>query len=170
MKKPALVVVCLVATPIFAQQSTPPTQQAAPAQQAPAQTQPASAPAAAPSDGKVRIFVTDSQSWEMSGGFGASGGNAGGQTSGGARPQTGEIIKTFGEKCPQYTITMNKEKADYVVLLDHEGGKGYARKDNKVAVFYKDGDSIFSHSTRALGSSVKDACDAIIKDQTSKKQ
>jgi len=168
MKKPALLVACLAATPIFAQQSAPPTQQqAAPTQQIPAQAQPT--PASTPSDGKVRIFVTDSQSWEMSGGFGASGGNAGGHTSGGARPQTGEIIKTFGEKCPQYTITMNKEKADYVVLLDHEGGKGYARKDNKVAVFYKDGDSIFSHSTRALGSSVKDACDAVTKDQTAKK-
>jgi CRISPR/Cas system-associated exonuclease Cas4 (RecB family) len=30
-----------------------------------------------------------------------------------------------------------------------------------MAVFNKDGDSIVSHSTRSLGNSVKDACDAI---------
>jgi hypothetical protein len=48
--------------------------------------------------------------------------------------------------------------------LDHEGGKGLARKDNKVAVFNWDGDAILSRSTRSLGNSVKDACDAIMKD------
>jgi len=38
------------------------------------------------------------------------------------------------------------------------------RKDNKVAVFNRGGDSILSHSTRSLGSSVQDACNAITKD------
>jgi hypothetical protein len=51
-----------------------------------------------------------------------------------------------------------------VVLLDHEGGKGITHRDNKVAVFNKDGDSILSHSTRSLGNAVKDACEAIAKD------
>ena len=60
------------------------------------------------------------------------------------------------------------EKADYVVLLDHEGGKGYARKDNKVAVFSSDGDSIVSYFTRSLGNAVKDACEAIAKDWPSR--
>jgi hypothetical protein len=59
---------------------------------------------------------------------------------------------------------MAKEKADYIILLDHEGGKGIVRKDNKVAVFRSDGDSVFSHSTRSLGNAVKDACEAILKD------
>src|SRR5262249_32647660 len=66
-----------------------------------------------------------------------------------------EIIKTFGERRPQTTVTMAKEKADYVVLLDHEGGKGVAHKDNIVAVFRNNGDAIFSHSTRSLGSAVR---------------
>ena len=35
---------------------------------------------------------------------------------------------------------------------------------NKVVVFNKDGDTILSHSTRTLGNSVKDACEAIAKD------
>ncbi len=62
------------------------------------------------------------------------------------------------------TINNKKEKADYVVLLDHEGGKEAIFKDNKVVVFNKDGDSIMSHSTRTLGNAVKEACGAISSD------
>lgn len=113
---------------------------------------------------KPRVFITDSKSWEMSGGGGGSSEGFGGASSGGARPQTAEIIKTFGERCPDVVINNKQEKADYVVLLDHEGGKGWLRKDNKVAVFNRDGDSIVSHSTVSLGGSVDDACKAIEKD------
>lgn len=113
---------------------------------------------------KPRVFVTDSKSWEMSGGFGGSSEGFGGGVRGGARPQTAEIIKTFGERCPDVIVNNKPEKADYVVLLDHEGGKGWLRKDNKVAVFNRDGDSIVSHSTVSLGGSVDDACKAILRD------
>jgi hypothetical protein len=113
---------------------------------------------------KPRAFITDSQSWEIAGGGGGSSSGFGGAVKGGARPQTAEIIKTFGERCPQVVINNKQDKADYIVLLDHEGGKGFIRKDNKVAVFNKDGDSIVSHSTSSLGSAVKDACEAINKD------
>ena len=109
---------------------------------------------------KARVFVTDSKSWEISGGSGGSSGAFGGETHGGARPQTAEIIKTFGEKCKEVTVTMKQEKANYVVVLEHEGGKSWIRKDNKVAVFNQDGDSIVSHSTMSLGGSVDDACKA----------
>jgi len=114
-----------------------------------------------------RVFITDSQSWEISGGWGGSSGGFGGGVKGGARPQKGEIIKTFGEKCTGVTINNKPEKADYVVLLDHEGGKGWIRKDNKVAVFNSDGDSIVSKSTRSLGGSVETSCEAIMKDWAS---
>jgi hypothetical protein len=50
---------------------------------------------------KARVFITDSQSWEMGGYSGGSGGAGGGMVHGGARPQTAEIVKTFGERCPQ---------------------------------------------------------------------
>jgi hypothetical protein len=122
------------------------------------------------SDGKTRVFVTDSQSWKMRGG-GAAGGNKrgwGGSSwmAGGARPQTAEIIKTLNERCPEITVTNNLEKADFVLTLDHEGGKSLLAHRNKVAVFNRDGDDIFSISTRELGNSVKDACQAMM---TSKK-
>jgi len=117
---------------------------------------------------KPRVFVTDSQSWQMSGGFGGNSDGFGGGMSGGARPQTAEIIKTFGEKCKDCIVTIKKEKADYIVILEHEGGKGFVRKDNKFAIFNGDGDAIRSGSTRSLGNSVKDACDALQKDWSSK--
>jgi hypothetical protein len=130
-----------------------------------AQAQVTPAPASMPLDGKIRVYVTDSQSWEMTGGFGTSDGSGGGSQRGGARPQTAEIIKTFGERCPEVTVTSNKERSNYAIILDHEGGKGLLRKDNKVAVFNRDGDAIFSGSTASLGNAVKDACAAIKREQ-----
>jgi hypothetical protein len=124
-----------------------------------------------PNNGLTRVYISDSQSWEMRGGWAAGGHTnsdgsgswgGGGHTAGGARPQTAEIIKTFNERCPSVTITNNPAKADFAVILDHEGGKGYARRRNKIVVFNRDGDDIFSDSTRAVGSSVKEACQAIL--------
>jgi hypothetical protein len=114
---------------------------------------------------KPRVFVTDSQSWEMSGSGGGANGAWGAQTHGGARPQTAEIIKTFGERCPQVMPNNRQDIADYIVLLDHEGGKGALRHKNKVAVFQKvSGDIVVSHSTLSLGGSVQDACEGITND------
>lgn len=113
--------------------------------------------------GKTRVFVGESDSWEVSGGLGATSDGAVGGASGGARPQTVEIMKTFSKRCPEVTVTLNKEKADYVVLLEHEGGKDPIRKDNKFAVFNADGDMIAAGSTRSLGNVVKDACMAVQK-------
>lgn len=110
---------------------------------------------------RARVFITDSKSWELSGGFGGADGNLGGSEGGGARPQTAEITKTFGERCPDVVVNNKQERADYIVLLDHEGGKASFLRDNKVAVFNHDGDAILSHSTRSLGNAVKDACGAI---------
>ena len=113
---------------------------------------------------KPRVFITDSKSWEISGGAGGSADGFGAASKGGARPQTAEIIKTFSERCPAVIVNNKREKADYVVLLDHEGGKEVVSRDNKVVVFNRDGDSILARSTRVLGNAVKDACAAIESD------
>jgi hypothetical protein len=114
---------------------------------------------------RPRVYVTDSQSWEIGGGFGIgkAGGHAGGAGGfhGGARPQTVEGIKTFQQRCPAVTITSDKSKADFVVLFDHEGGKALLR-DNKIAVFNGQGDLIKTSSTRVLGNAVKDVCGALL--------
>ena len=113
----------------------------------------------------VRVYITDSDSWSTSGG-GYGGPDIGlGGSKGGARPQTVEIIKTFNDRCPKLTVTIKKESADYIVMFDHEGGKTIFNVDNKVAIFNKAGDAIYSGSTRSLGNAVKDSCEAIYKDQ-----
>jgi hypothetical protein len=114
---------------------------------------------------KPHVFITDSQSWESRGSAGGSGGSWAAESHGGARPQTAEIIKTFGERCPQVMVNNRPSIADYVVVLDHEGGKSYLSHRNKVAVFQAvSGDVVMSHSTLSLGNSVKDACEGIEKD------
>jgi len=56
---------------------------------------------------------------------------------------------------------MEKAQADYIVLFDREGGKGYARKRDKIAVFKREGDVLYSGSTRSVGNAVQDSCSAI---------
>ena len=118
---------------------------------------------------KPRVFITDSDSWEVSGGFGAGGsrgtGGGIGSISGGARPQTVEVIKTFRERCGAVTVNLDKAKANYVILFDREGGKDLVSRDNKIAVFKEDGDLVYSGSTRSLGNAVSDACNAIRRDR-----
>lgn len=128
----------------------------------------ATPPAVAGSDAdKPRVYVTDSNSWQMTGSSGGAFvngiGASSGHEAGGARPQTAEIIKTFGQRCPEVLINNRLEMGDYVVELDHEGGKGLLSHKDKVVVFVrKSGDSIFSESTLSLGGSVGDACKAIL--------
>lgn len=111
---------------------------------------------------KARVFITDSESWEVNGSAGGSNGSFAAQSHGGARPQTAEIIKTFGQRCSNVIVNNKQEFADYIVVLDHEGGKGYLRHRNKVAVFERiSGDVVVSHSTLSLGGSVEDACNGI---------
>jgi hypothetical protein len=112
---------------------------------------------------KPRIYITDSNSWSMQGSAGGSNGTFAANSSGGARPQTAEIIKTFGQRCPQVITNNRLDAANYVVELDHEGGKGLLTHKDKIAVFVqKSGDSIFSKSTLSVGGSVQDACTAIL--------
>src|SRR5947209_6631773 len=111
---------------------------------------------------KARVYVTDSQSWEVSNGAGGANGGFGSAGSGGARPQTAEIVKTFGERCPDVTVNNLRQKADYIVVLEHEGGKSVLLHRNKVAVFARvSGDSVVSKSTYSLGASVQEACSGI---------
>ena len=85
--------------------------------------------AAQTSAGKPRVFVSDRQSWEMSGNAGGADGTFAAHSSGGARPQTAEIVKTFGERCPDVIVNNKPDKAEYVVLFDHEGGKVLMKRD-----------------------------------------
>jgi hypothetical protein len=115
---------------------------------------------------RPRVFISDSNSWSVAGGFSASHGSGSGYLAGGARPQTVEVIKTFGQRCPTIVVTLDRANADYIVLFDREGGKGYARKRDKIAIFRKNADVLYSGSTRSLGNAVQDACSAIEKQES----
>jgi hypothetical protein len=97
-------------------------------------TQGAVQTSAPPSD-KPRIYVAESNSWQMVGSAGGGHGSFGAASAGGASPQTAEIVKTFAQRCPQVIANNRADMADYVVTLEHEGGKGLLRKKDKVAVF-----------------------------------
>ena len=111
---------------------------------------------------RVRVYIETANAWQITGGGGwnSEGGAAG--TSGGSRPQTVELMKTFQHRCPEVTITNRRDAADYVVAFDREGGKDPFRKDNKIAVFRKNGDLVNTSSTRSLGNAVKDACSVVL--------
>lgn len=113
----------------------------------------------------ARVFVSESDSWELSGASGGGGGALGGEEEGGARPQTAEILKTLNQRCPDVITNNIQSRADYILVLEHEGGKGYLRHRNKVAVFTRvTGDSVVSGSTFSLGGAVEEACQAMRKD------
>lgn len=66
-------------------------------------------------------------------------------------------MKTLGHSCPNVVVTLNPEKADFKIFLERESNK-LIRRDNKFAVFNKDGDMVFSASTRVLGNGVRNFC------------
>jgi hypothetical protein len=155
-----VLLICGPASSGAQQRSSAPTQSPAPGS-----TQAMSEHAPLQASQPPRVFITDSNSWQMVASVGGSGGNFGGSSAGGARPQTAEVIKTFGQRCPEVIVNNRSEVSNYVVELDHEGGKGLLRHKDKIAVFERaSGDSIFSESTLSVGGSVQDACRAIIKD------
>jgi hypothetical protein len=112
---------------------------------------------------KPRVFITESQALQLSGR--AAAGDAKGSLlmTGGTSPQSVEVMKSFTQLCPGVVVTASREKADYVVRLDHEDSNPTTLfvKGNKVAVFNKDQDLVYSGSTRLLGNAVKGACAAI---------
>ena len=113
---------------------------------------------------KPRVFITESPSPQASGE--ATVGNAKGTLAftGGTSPQNIEVMKAFSRVCPGVIVTADREKADYVVRLDHEAINPTTPfvHGNKVAVFNNNEDLMYSNSTRTLSSAVKGACAAII--------
>lgn len=119
---------------------------------------------------KPRVFITESSSTQVSGD--AAVGEVKGSLAfaGGTSPQNVEVIKAFSRTCPGATVTANREKAEYVVRLDHDATNPTTPfvHGNKVAVFNKSEDLIYSNTSRLLSSAVKGACTAISEHSTGK--
>src|SRR5689334_18895933 len=96
---------------------------------------------------KPRVFITESSSPQASGD--ATVGEAKGTLAftGGTSPENVEVMKAFARQCPSVTVTANREKADYVVRLDHEAVNPTTPfvHGNKVAVFDKNEDLMYSN-------------------------
>ena len=113
---------------------------------------------------KPRIFVTESGALQASAEGRAGDANGFVQVTGGTSRQNIEVMRVFLERCPQVAITSNREKADYVVRLDSEGVNPTTPflKNNKVAVFDRNEDLIYSDSKRLLSNAVKVSCAALV--------
>ena len=113
--------------------------------------------------GKPRVYITEGGSAQLTG---KADGEVKGALSytGATSSENVEVMKTFQKRCPDVLITSNKEKADFVVRLDREGPSPMTPfvRGNKVAVFDKNGDLVFTDSTRLLPAAVKGACAAIL--------
>jgi hypothetical protein len=112
---------------------------------------------------KPRIFITESQALQLSGETALGDTKGALSLTGGTSPQSVEVMKMFLRRCPDVVITSNREKADYIVRIDHEALNPTTPfvRGNKVAVFNRDEELVYGGSTRLLGNAVKDACAAI---------
>ena len=112
---------------------------------------------------KPRVFITESAASKLSGN--GSVGQLKGSLAftGGTSPQNVEVMKMFSRKCRDVIVTASRDKADYIVRLDHEPINPTTPfvHGNKVAVFDKNEDLIYSDSSRLLKSAVRGACAAI---------
>ena len=79
-----------------------------------------------------------------------------------------ELAKTFLQRCPEVTPTIDKDKAEFVVTMNWApttrlfiGGK-LIHKPDQILVTNKEGDIIFSGVARTVGGNTDDACKAIM--------
>lgn len=119
---------------------------------------------------RPRVFVTESRATQASGEAAVGDVKGALALTGGTSPESVEVMKAFAKQCPDVAVTANRERADFLVRLDHEAINPTTPfvHGNKVAVFNRDQDLVFSNSTHLLGSAVKGACGAILAAQPEK--
>lgn len=116
---------------------------------------------------KPRVYLSDTQSWTASGGFGRSSSIAEGKLYGGYDPEMADIYQGFTSDCPTVIVTQEKSKANYAVLFDKGTSKkgltglGGIVKVNKVTVVSSSGETVFSQEAHSADAVVKQTCDAI---------
>lgn len=108
---------------------------------------------------KPVVYVADRNSAQITSNDDTTQVNGGGSGS----SMTAATIKDLNRTCPQAEITLNRQSADYVLLVGDTHGFPL-EKDQQAVVATADGKVVFSTSARLLGNAVKDACGAIVKD------
>ena len=112
---------------------------------------------------KPRIFLTESHPVQISAAESSENGKSALSVTGGNSAQLTEVMKVFLRDCPGVVVTSARDKADYVVRFDHEEANPFSlvSHGNKVAVFNKNDDLIYTTSTRRLNNAVRETCSAI---------
>lgn len=116
---------------------------------------------------KPRVYVSDTESWNESGGFGNPSSVAPGALYGGYNPDLVDVYQDFTSGCSAITVTQKKADADFVVLFDKgTPKKGFAGlhglvKVNKVTVLSKTGGTLLSETARSEDAAVTMACSAV---------
>ncbi|MFN0106768.1 MAG: hypothetical protein ACKV2U_32325 [Bryobacteraceae bacterium] len=104
---------------------------------------------------KPRLFITESGAIQITGKSMA--------LTGPASSENIEVMKAFQRYCPAVAVTSDRDKADFIVRLDRETPSPVTPfvRGNKVAVFNRDADLVYTHSSRTLAPAVKGACAAV---------
>jgi hypothetical protein len=112
---------------------------------------------------KPRVFITESGAAQLTGEASVADTKGSLSFTGGTSKENIEVMKAFSRLCPNVLITGNRDKADFVVRFDHEGINPTTPfvRGNKVAVFDRGDDLVYSESTRTLGTAVKGVCAAL---------
>ena len=116
---------------------------------------------------KPHVYVSDTASWNASGGFGRASSVAPGALYGGYNPELVDIYQDFTSDCSAITVTQKKTDADFVVLFDKgtpkKGFTGFHGlvKVNKVTVLSKTGETLLSEAERSPDVAVSAACNAV---------
>ncbi len=73
------------------------------------------------------------------------------------RDQSMEMARDFSDVCPNVQITINDQKADFTVALNHIE-VGLVGRDNQIQVYNKEGDLISGKEGGSIMDGVKGAC------------
>jgi hypothetical protein len=110
-------------------------------------------------------------SWDSFGGSGTASGTGWASAHGrshsavSAHDETVELMKTFQQRCPGVTLTVNGDAAEYAIRGNHESNmKGLLHKRDQIAVIRYTGEVVYAGNTRSVGSAVKEACEAVMAD------
>lgn len=132
-----------------------------------APSQPSAESARENASNKPRVYVSDTQSWNESGGFGNPSSVAPGALYGGYNPELVDIYQDFTSNCSAITVTQKKADAEFVVLFDKgTPKKGFTGlhglvKVNKVTVLSKTDETLLSETARSEDVAVTMACNAV---------
>lgn len=69
-------------------------------------------------------------------------------------------MKSFQKlpECAGFGITLVRDKADFTLLLEYDGGKLFFEKDSRVALFDATGNLIHNESRTTVNAAVRGAC------------